>query len=233
MKKILVAAAVLLLVAAFALPSAQARMKIGAGGEFGLNIATMAVGPSDIQGKTSRTGVEFGGVIAFSFDDWTGLQSGLRYSMKGVGQNTTDQNNQSVSITDNFDYLELPIYFRFSIPTGTLFTPNFLFGPVLGIMLSHTYSYTDPNQSLSGTISNTNALDFGLGFGGGGRFELGPGDAFFNMYYDLGLNSAVSAPGANALTLKNRVLTFAVGYIFNFKQPVATHVAPTHRRMHG
>jgi hypothetical protein len=231
MKKLLVVSAVLLLTAAFCLPAAQARVKIGAGGEFGLNIASMSVGPQDIQGKKSRTGVMFGGIVCFAFNDWVALQPGVRYSMKGVGQDTQDQNNQNVSITDKFDYFEIPVYFRFSIPTGTLFTPNFVFGPVLGIMLSHKYTYSDVNQSLSGSIPNTKALDFGLGFGGGGRFELGPGDAFLNLYYDLGLNSAVKSPGANSLTLKNRVLTFAVGYIFNFKQPSAAPAS--HRRTHG
>jgi hypothetical protein len=223
MKKAALILLLSLLVVALVLPSAYAKTKsskkvhIGAGGEFGLNIATMAVGPSDITGKTSRTGVMFGGIVTFAFNDWIALQPSIRYSMKGVGQDTQDNNNQAVTITDKFDYLEVPVYLRFSIPTGTIFTPNLLFGPVLGIMVAKKYEVSGVNYSQSGTISDTKSIDFGLGFGGGGRFTLGPGDAFLNVLYNLGFNSAVKSPGANSLTLKNRVLTFAAGYVFMFK----------------
>jgi hypothetical protein len=232
MKKLMVVTAVLLLAAAFCLPSAQAKVKFGAGGEFGLNIATWT---SDIQnfdqGKKSRVGLLFGGVVSIAFNDWIGLQPGVRYSMKGAGFDYQAQGVGNVSEKDKMDYMEIPLYFRFSIPTGSIFTPNFLFGPVLGIKLGAKYKATWNGGAQSGTIPNTKSLDFGLGFGGGGRLQVGSGDIFLNILYDLSLNAAISVPGQNAGDVKNRCLSFAAGYIFNFK----THSAApaTHRRSRG
>jgi hypothetical protein len=235
MKKLLVVSAVLLLAAALYLAPAQARVQVGAGGEFGLNISTAVASPTDFQDKKSRNGIMFGGILNLSFSNWISLQPELRYSMKGMNQEGVDaqNNNTAYKWTHAADYLELPIYFKLSIPTGTLFTPHFMFGPVLGIKVSNSSKLTYGGQNIQLAPQyqdKVKSMDFGLGFGGGGRIALGPGDLFLNLLYDLGLSNTDDSPGSTG-SIKSRCLTFATGYIFNFK----THAAApaTHRRTHG
>lgn len=212
---------VALLVAALILPPAHAKVRISAGGQFGLNVSTLTSdAPNFDQGKKSRNGIMFGGLINFGFSDYISLQPEVRYSMKGArfDYDAQDQYGNVVAVkeTDKIDYMEIPVYFKFSIPTGTLFTPDFFFGPVMGIKLSGKYEVKWAGGSEKGTIENLKSLDFGLGFGAGGRFAAGPGDAFLNILYNLGLSNLDDSGGQ--YSIKNRCLTFAAGYAFRFKQ---------------
>ena len=169
MKRSLLVLVAILTVAALVFGTAQAKVKLSAGWDVGLNISTLTSdAPNFDQGKKSRNGLMFGGLINFGFSDYISLQPEVRYSMKGskFEYNAQDQNGNLIAVkeTDKIDYMEIPIYFKLSIPTGTLFTPDFMLGPVMGIKLSSKYELKWVGGSSKGTIDNLKKSRLRVGF---------------------------------------------------------------------
>ena len=230
MKKLLLLIAVLLLAGAFSLLCAQTQVKISAGGGIGLNVSTMVSDDEDFDtDKKSRNGLMIGGVINFGFNEYVSLQPELRYSMKGVKHQGRDDmiigydyfgnpvvDEVTYKITNNVDYLEIPIHLKVSIPTGTLFTPDFFAGPVVGIKIGNSTKWTVDGENVDDVEdAKIKTLDIGIGFGGGGRFALGQGDLYLNFLYNLGVTDGNDDPDVTD-TFKNRCLTITTGYLFKF-----------------
>jgi hypothetical protein len=206
-----------ILMVAMIIPSAHAKMKIGVGGDLGFNISTMV---SDIAGfdtgKKSRNGLLMGGVLVLNFNEYLAMQPEVRYSMKGFRSKTT-QGAAWSETKYNYDYLEIPIYLKFSIPTGIGFGPHFMAGPVFGLKLSSNYDYNDSNgQTQSGTIADQKSIDFGLGFGAGGHYDFGAHGVMLNFIYNLGLTNVNGQPGG--ADVSNRCLSIVAGYIYTFNK---------------
>ncbi|MCX6640975.1 MAG: porin family protein [bacterium] len=216
---------VILLVVALIVPSAHAKMKIGLGGNVGLNISTMV---SDAQGfdtnKKSRNGFVLGGVAEFHFSDFISLQPEMRYAMKGLRQEVSDQGFY-YKAKYNYDYLEIPVYLKVTIPTGIAFGPHAFAGPVVGIKLSSNYDVSTnipanqlPQGTLTGdgTIADQNSIDFGLGFGAGGHFDFGAHGISLSFVYNLGLTNVDGSEGAESM--QNRCLSIIAGYVYTFNK---------------
>jgi hypothetical protein len=216
MRHLLVISFALLMVVALTSSAVLAKVTFSAGPEIGLNFATQAGDdPNWDQDKKGRTGFLFGGVFNIAFAEYIALQPEVRISMKGARWEAS-QGGQFYELTDKFTYLEIPVFVRGSIPTGTLFTPDLFLGPILGIEMSAKEDLkSNVYQPFSNQTLKTKSIDIGLGFGAGARFTLGPGDAFLNFMYNLGLTNINDNPNY-PYNIKNRALNIIGGYAFRF-----------------
>lgn len=140
--------------------------------EGGVNIANVSATPTFA--SNTRTGIIIGALLDVGFTPTIGLTTGLRYNMKGY---SVTQGTQSVTV--KLSYLEFPALLKVKFPL-TEVKPYLIGGPVLGIQVAATQDFTDGTQTTNSDISSLiESIDFGLLFGGGIDFRVGPKAAIF------------------------------------------------------
>ena len=120
-------------------------------------------------------------------------------------------------------YLELPVLFRFTIPTQGNVSPSIFAGPSVGIKLRSKGSATSPGFSVEADLENTKGIELGLVFGGGITVGRNDTKIFLDGKYNLGLTNIfddVINPGPNDLVkdaagtapdFKNNGFTISLG----------------------
>jgi hypothetical protein len=140
------------------------------------------------------------------------LQPELLFIQKG---DRFDERN--VEATTTLNYLELPLLAKISFGSPTI--KGYLnAGPSLALGLNGKYKVEGGENAGEtdirfGDASNDgrryldNRFDFGLQFGGGGSFGLGPGALIADIRYGLGLSDLNDEDKA-----QNRTFAFTLGY---------------------
>ncbi len=161
------------------LSSAQISLGITAGtntGKFG------GVEPPDAS-YTSRTGINFGGTIAYRFNKDISLTLQPMYSQRGsnigVGEDTR---RDSLEVYEaKIDFLIIPLFVRVDADNGVTY---FISGLEFGIPLSAELSHDGKNTDISDLLNSIDILaSVGMGF----RFSLGKPDLLFEFRYYQGL----------------------------------------------
>ena len=177
---------------------------LGFGIRLGFNLASLSgddLKKANILNSSSRFGLVAGGIILLNFDNMFALQTEILYSQQGA------KNNDS---TLKFDYLSVPILFKFTAPIDFEIKPFATVGPYLGFSMNRalktkdsTYVYAD---------STIKKIDYGLSLGLGAAYQLMPHhNIMMDFRYNLGLASI-----AEAYSIKNRAFFISVGYIIEF-----------------
>ncbi len=213
MKKALVALLALGLVGSLA----YGQGLTGKGIKVGLNLAN--VSGDDIEDNKMQLGFAFGAFITYSFNEMFAIQPEVLYSMKGFKIESDEEYGgvtASYEQKNHLNYLEIPVLFKFMPKMEGSFAPNIFAGPALGIKMSATYdaeiTIDGQTESSDGDLEDIKSIDFGLAFGAGADFEVGPGKVTFDARYTLGL-STIDDSEAEA-DVKNGVITFMLGYSF-------------------
>jgi len=193
----------------------------------GLNESYIDAGtyPSTTKGHL-RPGFHIGAFAEFEFNKWS-FEPGLFFSVKGY-KVTSDAVQPtpggpvkvSISGTQTYQYLELPLNMLYNIKTkpGKIFIGG---GPYMGYLLSVTgkrnttvngvNTYTETNYAIGGN-GNFKRTDFGVNALTGITFKNG---LLFNVSYSYGFtNIVINNINGNPNITKNRVIGFSAGYTF-------------------
>ncbi|MGD9708096.1 MAG: porin family protein [Candidatus Delongbacteria bacterium] len=211
---------------------AQIPAKLNWGIKGGVNFAKFSGDHFDESETDFNHGLVVGLFSERSVNDAFSVQWELLYTMKGVSQNYSESYSDAVSEYEysseadlNFDYIEVPVSFRFKFPTGSGFTPSFYAGGTAAVNVKAEadfemsyYEYYDDGitfneytQNDSGTedLNDVNPLELGLIFGIGINFPLQNGTLLLDARYNYGLTSLVEDDGSNVY---NRVWSISLGY---------------------
>ena len=193
------------------LPAAVAAQgKLQSGVEAGLLLAKF--GGDDAGGAKTRIGVAGSGFLRFPLGRVLALEPALIYASQG-----TKVEGGGVTNTYKMEYWQVPLRFRFTLPTGGLLRPWVYVAPAVAVRDRCRLEIRQAGQTLEadcndrgalGTRFDTKALETSLHFGAGveyGRIQLG-------VRYQYGLSTVDNSdPSAD---LKNRVLAIVGGYRF-------------------
>jgi hypothetical protein len=161
------------------LSSAQISLGITAGaniGKFG------GVEPPDVS-YTSRTGINFGGIIAYRFNKDISLTIQPMYSQRGSNiELGEDTRRDSLEVYETkIDFLTIPIFVRVDSDNGVAY---FISGLEFGIPLSAEISHDGNNKDISDLLNN---IDILASVGMGLRFSIGKPDLLIEFRYYQGL----------------------------------------------
>jgi hypothetical protein len=186
MKRIVIAMVLVLALAIGANAQDEGTGLTGKGIKFGLNIAN-ATG-KDAGGVGSRMGFGGGIFLTYNFTPAIGIQPEVMYMMKGV-----EEDMMGVTMTWSADYIEIPILFKYTIPTQGNVKPCFFAGPAVGLLMGSkikveyqgtTYLDWDVKDGLKST-------DFGIAIGGGMVYQMTSMALTFDIRYTLGMTKYI------------------------------------------
>lgn len=186
--------------------TAYSQTTLDIGVEAGLNIANITSTPSFT--TDARTGFIVGGIVDVGFGKTIGIQSGIRFIMKGY---TTT--SQGVTFKEKFNYLEIPVLLKARFPL-TEIKPYVFGGPTLGINLAATEEQSNQTQTQNVDVSNSvESMDIGLLFGAGMDFKIATKTSLFVQFgYALGLSNWLK--GNTTTTAKNNGIQITAGAKF-------------------
>ena len=108
----------------------------------------------------------------------------------------TDEGYGSLTMKMKQDYIEVPVLIKYNIPTQGSISPNLFVGPYAAINVGSKLEWEDVPAELEGEdvpegdIENAASIDFGLTFGGGLGFAVGPkGKLTLDVRYTLGMTN--------------------------------------------
>ena len=209
---------VLLLVAIAVLSSpalmAQGRSDRTVGLKGGLNVAKL-VGDDSGGAKWRYVGV-FGGFLCFRVNDILAIQPEALIAMKGAKTREFfdfGAGPEEVEGTIKLTYLEFPVTAKVYFPTQIEMQPYIYAGLAFAIKVGSRVRAEVRDVSAEADLENSRGADVGVVVGIGFDYEVGPGNALFDLRYEAGFVSVVDAEDVD---LRNSVVSFAIGYGFPF-----------------
>ena len=162
---------------------------------------------------TSRQGAITGVYLQFPLNDVFAIRPELLFSLKGGSTVATIEGQGEANIDIELAYIELPVLFRVSFPTGSI-RPVLFGGPALAIQIGCDFNFdlgSDSTRSTCGqdNLSTVRSWDFGLVGGGGVEKRLRRATIALEARYTAGTRSILEG-----VDLKNRAfgLVFAVTF---------------------
>jgi len=210
MKRIIFVLLTIALAATFLFPGAVfGRRLTEIGLKAGLNIADYKGGWPDTGSKMGFCG---GAFITCSINEMFAVQTEFLFSMKGANLGEivrTDEFGimiETSTIREVLNYLEIPVLGKLSLLPQNRVKPNLFAGPSFALKLSGKHKVGSQETNME----NLKDTDYGLVFGGGVDFELGPGGLTVDARYNLGLTKIYDS----GIDVKNRVISVMLGYSF-------------------
>jgi hypothetical protein len=158
----------------------------------------------------SRQGAISGVYLQFPLSEIFAIRPELLFSLKGGSTVATVGSEGEQNIDIELAYIELPVLFRVSFPTGSV-RPVLFGGPAMAIQVGCDFSFSDSVRSTCGqdNLSIVRGWDFGLVGGGGVEKRLRRAIIALEARYTAGMRSIVEG-----VDLKNRAfgLVFAVTF---------------------
>lgn len=158
----------------------------------------------------SRQGAISGVYLQFPLSEIFAIRPELLFSLKGGSAVATIGSEGEQNIDIELAYIELPVLFRVSFPTGSV-RPVLFGGPAMAIQVGCDFSFSDSVRSTCGqdNLSIVRGWDFGLVGGGGVEKRLRRAIIALEARYTAGMRSIVEG-----VDLKNRAfgLVFAVTF---------------------
>ncbi len=157
-----------------------------------------------------KTGLAAGGFLTFALGPNFALQPEVVYAMKG-----SVYEEGGYKYTFKFNYLDVPILFKYRFPTEGRMRPNLFAGPIPSFKLSAKLKEEAPSGDREGDFEHVKGLDLGLALGGGIDFAMASSTITFDIRYTLGLTEWWDGEDPdNEVTLKNRGWLVAAGIGF-------------------
>jgi hypothetical protein len=198
----------------FVTGSAFAQTGMRAGVKAGVDFANLG-GDAEQLFETSlsnKTGFAAGAFFGFDLHRMFRLQLEGQYVQKGA--KTTEE---GVDIKFKVDYIEFMVPLTLLIPTEGSVTPRLYAGPAIGFEMSCKVSGEEGGATVDFDCSEldveTKSTDFGVFFGGGVDFAVGPGALTLDVLYNLGLADLNDVSGVDE-TVKNQNIQIMAGYAF-------------------
>ena len=207
MKKILV---VLLVIFTVASVSLAASGIAGKGVKLGINFSGIA--GSDVSDEWKRKGgIAAGGFLVFRINESFAIQPEILISQKGAKYESIN-NGEVFKAWSNLTFIEIPVLANFYIPMNgrTKFHPCLFTGPFLGLKIRGKSKIEWRGEITESEIEDSKAMEFGLIFGAGTSFTLGPGKIMIDVRHSWSLTSILKNQ-----EVKNNVLSILFGYSFN------------------
>ncbi len=179
----------------------------------GATIATL--GGSDVDGAESRVGLAFGGFASFGLSRNLSFETGAMYSMRGA-----KDTESGVEYTVKLDYIELPLLLSARFPGQSRVVPFLSAGPALAFKVKCGITASGGGTTI-GTGCDDLESELGIRIRGTDAGLVGAAGIDVNMFrfavrYYYGLSS-VDDTSPNGADIKNRVVTFLVGYGFRLQ----------------
>ena len=139
---------------------------------------------------TSRQGAITGVYLQFPLQDVFAIRPELLFSLKGGSTVATIGAKGEQNIAIELAYVELPVLFRVSFPTGSI-RPVLFGGPALAIQIGCDFSFSDGTRSTCGqdSLNMVRSWDFGLVAGGGVEKRLRRATIALEARYTAGTRS--------------------------------------------
>ena len=202
MKKLLVIMGLLLL-AIPAMAQDEGTGLTAKGFKAGINLANFTgdqAGDSDM-----KLGIAAGGFLTYNFSPQFAIQPELLYIMKGAKHGSGDAEEKM-----KLDYLEVPLMFKFAIPSQGNFKPCLFAGPSFGFLMSAKHEEAGESVDIKDDVKS---MDMGLSFGGGFGVAMAAGGMVtFDVRYTMGMSS-IDDTGDDA-DIKNTGIMILLGYGF-------------------
>lgn len=162
---------------------------------------------------TSRQGAITGAYLQFPLHDIFAIRPELLFSLKGGSTVATIEGQGEGNIDIELAYIELPVLFRVSFPTGSI-RPVLFGGPALAIQIGCDFSFDLPSDSTRSTCGQDNlttvrSWDFGLVGGGGVEKRLRRATIALEARYTAGTRSILED-----VELKNRAFGLVLAVTF-------------------
>jgi hypothetical protein len=128
--------------------------------------AVSSANSSNSVGISGRVGYGYGVSLAYYYNNYWGTQLELMYST--LSQDVTEK---GFSRTVNLNYISIPLLATLNTNYGKPVNFNIALGPQFGLLAGSSVSGNDNNFNAN---VSAKGLDFGVAFGGGLDFALGP-----------------------------------------------------------
>lgn len=192
---------ILLVIAAISFTLIQAQVNFGV--KAGLNLAN-ATG-SDATGSSTRANFHAGVLAQIPIVDALTVQPEAVYSAQGARVSFADGSGGTISGTHKLDYINVPVLFKYTSPSGFLVET----GPQIGFLISAKASVNGITENEKDNFKST---DFSWAFGIGFISLINIG---IDARYNLGLtNIENSSNNGSTGTVKNSVIQIGVFYLF-------------------
>jgi len=179
----------------------QSQWEVGA--LVGINVASIsAPTASSSQSYKSRLGFGIGAVVDKALTDEIILHFEPMFLQKGA-----NASNSVVDLKFIVNYLEIPIMVKYLFDINSTLVPYAMAGPSVGFLAGAKFK--DDAGNTQDEKDNTNAIDFGLGFGGGVNIPHDNLTFFAETRYVLGLANINSE--ADESVVKTRGLLILIG----------------------
>jgi len=185
--------------------STNAQVRFGL--KSGLNISNFY--GNDAEGLDSKLGFVGGFFISYQSKNLFILQPEVSYTTKGATAKI-----ESVDFTLAYDYIEIPILFKFEFPLADNpnIKPAVFAGPFVAFKTKAKIIASANGETEEEDVKNVAPRDYGFQIGGALGFNLGKYELGFDVRYILGITSVDTS--VNNFDIKNRVLNFNLYFCF-------------------
>jgi len=150
-------------------------------------------------GYGMRTGFAAGFIFLYNFTEMFAFQPELLYSQKGTKKDAN---------LVKFDYAELPLLLKVTIPVEGSIKPFATVGPYLAYCFNHASTI----DGVKYKYNDVKPLDYGLSLGAGVGFDLTGTMFLVDLRYTMGLTTIHD--NSSPLDLKNNVIFVSLGLVF-------------------
>jgi hypothetical protein len=189
----------------FLIVSAPAQVRFGL--KSGLNISTFY--GDDTEGLDSKLGFVGGFFISYQSKNLFILQPEVSYTTKGATAKI-----ESVNFTLAYDYVEIPILFKFEFPLddNPSIKPAVFAGPFVSYKTKAKIIVSANGKMEEDGINSVAPRDYGFQIGGALGLNLGKYELGFDVRYIHGITSVDTS--VNSFDIKNRVINLNVYFCF-------------------
>jgi len=185
--------------------SAQAQVRLGL--KSGLNISSFY--GDDTEGLDSKLGFVGGFFISYQSKNLFILQPEVSYTTKGATAKI-----ESASFTLSYDYIEIPILFKFEFPLDDNpgFKPALFAGPFVAFKTKANVILSVNGETEEESINSVAPRDYGFQIGGALGYNIGKYELGLDVRYILGITSVDTS--VNGFDIKNRVINLNLYFCF-------------------
>ena len=144
-----------------------------------------------------------GGFVSYEVNATFCIQPEVLFTMKGA-----KFEGHGYDVTQNLNYIEIPILAKLNIAMDGNAKPNIFLGPSLGLNLSATYKIESDFGDDDGDIEDVSPMEFGIVFGGG----VEVGKILIDARYNMGLTSIDDS--SENFKVNNSVISIMLGILF-------------------
>lgn len=171
-----------------------------------------ALSGNSVKNVDVRYGYSLGTLLDIPLGYGFSIQPEVTYSQKGATASQT-LSYTKVDATYEYDYIDIPLKLKYTIPTGSEVSPYLFIGPSICLLTNASLTIDANGNSSSTDIKNQSDSDFGLVCGAGFRVNYTKTALMFGVQYYFGFNTVDESTPVPA-DIKVSCLSFMFAYEF-------------------